>query len=31
MIAQAGIFAFQMGIITPIEESTCTQRYIYYI
>ena len=27
MIAQAGIFAFQMGEITPLSESTCTQRY----
>jgi N6-L-threonylcarbamoyladenine synthase len=27
MIAQAGIFAFQFGTITTMEESTCTQRF----
>jgi N6-L-threonylcarbamoyladenine synthase len=27
MIAQAGIFAYQMGTITPLEEATCTQRF----
>ncbi len=27
MIAQAGIFSYQMGHTTPIEEATCTQRY----
>ena len=26
MIAQAGIVQFQMGVITPLEEATCTQR-----
>jgi N6-L-threonylcarbamoyladenine synthase len=27
MIAQAGIFSFQMNLTTPLEEATCTQRY----
>jgi hypothetical protein len=27
MIAQAGIFSFQMNSTTPLEEATCTQRY----
>lgn len=27
MIAQAGIFAFQMGQTTPLHEATCTQRF----
>lgn len=27
MIAQAGIFAYQMGSITPIHDATCTQRF----
>ena len=27
MIAQAGIFAYQMNMVTPLEEATCTQRY----
>lgn len=27
MVAQAGILAFQMNRTTPLEESTCTQRY----
>ena len=27
MIAQAGIMAFQMGMVTPLSEATCTQRY----
>jgi N6-L-threonylcarbamoyladenine synthase len=27
MIAQAGIFALQFGVATPIEDSWCTQRY----
>ena len=27
MIAQAGIFALQFGVTTPIEDSWCTQRY----
>jgi N6-L-threonylcarbamoyladenine synthase len=27
MIAQAGIFAYQMNQITPLEEASCTQRY----
>ena len=27
MIAQAGIFAYQMGETTPLIDSTCTQRY----
>ena len=27
MIAQAGIFALQFGLTTPIEDSWCTQRY----
>lgn len=26
MIAQAGLFAFQMDQTTPLEEATCTQR-----
>lgn len=26
MIAQAGIFAYQMNSITPMHEATCTQR-----
>lgn len=29
MIAQAGIFAYQMGHITPLEDSTCTQRLVF--
>lgn len=28
MIAQAGIFAYQCGSITPLEEATCTQRLV---
>jgi N6-L-threonylcarbamoyladenine synthase len=28
MIAQAGIFSFQMNQITPLSESTCTQRFV---
>ena len=28
MIAQAGIFAYQMNMVTPLEEATCTQRYV---
>lgn len=28
MIAQAGILQFQMGVTTPLEEATCTQRYV---
>lgn len=27
MIAQAGIFSYQMGLVTPLSEATCTQRY----
>lgn len=27
MIAQAGIFAYQMNKTTPLVEATCTQRY----
>ena len=27
MIAQAGIFAYQMGHTTPLPEASCTQRY----
>lgn len=27
MIAQAGIFAYQMNDITPFKETTCTQRF----
>lgn len=27
MIAQAGIFAFQMGETTPLMDATCTQRF----
>lgn len=27
MIAQAGIFAYQMGSITSLDDATCTQRY----
>ena len=27
MIAQAGIFSYQMGLTTPLSEATCTQRY----
>ena len=27
MIAQAGIFAYQMNVITSLCDSTCTQRY----
>jgi tRNA A37 threonylcarbamoyltransferase TsaD len=27
MIAQAGIFAYQMGETTPLSEATCTQRF----
>lgn len=27
MIAQAGIFEFQMGVTTPMSEATCTQRF----
>ena len=27
MVAQAGIFAYQMGHVTALEDSTCTQRY----
>lgn len=27
MIAQAGIFAYQMNEITQLEDATCTQRY----
>eukprot|EP01040_Poterioochromonas_malhamensis_P008226 gene8226-8896_t len=27
MIAQAGIFSYQMGQLTPLEDSFCTQRY----
>jgi len=27
MIAQAGIFAFQMNQVTPLSEATCTQRF----
>lgn len=27
MIAQAGIFAFQMNSITPMQDATCTQRF----
>lgn len=27
MIAQAGVFAYQMGYSTPIEETSCTQRF----
>jgi N6-L-threonylcarbamoyladenine synthase len=27
MIAQAGIFSYQMNLITPLSEATCTQRY----
>ncbi len=26
MIAQAGIFSFQMGLTTPLEDAGCTQR-----
>lgn len=28
MIAQAGIFSYQMNQITPLSESTCTQRFV---
>lgn len=27
MIAQAGIFSYQMNLITPLKDATCTQRY----
>ena len=27
MIAQAGVFAFQMNEVTPLKRATCTQRY----
>jgi len=27
MIAQAGIFSYQMGLVTPMTEATCTQRF----
>jgi N6-L-threonylcarbamoyladenine synthase len=27
MIAYAGILAFQQGQVTPLGETTCTQRY----
>jgi len=27
MIAHAGLLAFETGVRTPLEESTCTQRY----
>jgi N6-L-threonylcarbamoyladenine synthase len=27
MIAQAGIFSFQMNLTTPLHDATCTQRY----
>lgn len=27
MIAQAGLLSFRMGFTTPLEQSTCTQRY----
>ena len=27
MIAQAGIFAYQMNSTTPLSETTCTQRF----
>jgi len=26
MIAQAGLLSFRMGQVTPLEDSTCTQR-----
>lgn len=29
MIAQAGIFEYQMNVITPLESATCTQRYSF--
>ncbi|CAM9937456.1 unnamed protein product [Choristocarpus tenellus] len=27
MIAQAGIFEYQQGGVTPVAEATCTQRF----
>jgi N6-L-threonylcarbamoyladenine synthase len=27
MIAWPGLLAFKMGLITPLEDSTCTQRF----
>jgi N6-L-threonylcarbamoyladenine synthase len=27
MIAQAGLFAYQQGLTTPMEDTSCTQRY----
>lgn len=27
MIAQAGIFVYQMNVITALSDATCTQRY----
>ena len=27
MIAQAGIFSYQMGLTTNLKDATCTQRY----
>jgi len=27
MIAQAGLLSFRMGYKTPVDQSTCTQRY----
>lgn len=27
MIAQAGLLGYRMGEMTPLSESTCTQRY----
>lgn len=28
MIAQAGIFSYQMLLVTPMKEATCTQRFV---
>ena len=28
MIAQAGIFSYQMLLVTPMSEATCTQRFV---
>lgn len=31
MIAQAGIFSYQMNSITPLVEATCTQRCVLFL
>jgi N6-L-threonylcarbamoyladenine synthase len=30
MIAQAGLLSFRMGQTTPLEQSTCTQRWVIW-